>query len=194
MIAAVTPSTPDRSNLLRDATASAAAQLGGPPDVHLVAIDHARRGPAAVRNDLAQSVRTGWLAFLDDDDTWDPGHLEALRPHTDTADVIYSLATIEGRPGWNPQQNTFDPERLRHVNYIPLSGLVRAELFHDVGGFPTDDRLYEDHGLWLALLDAGARFHCVPKRTWRYRFGAWDSRSKEVWDGRRPPTSPVSLA
>ena len=187
MIVACTPSISDRADLLREACASVTAQESGPPAFHLIAIDHEKHGPAEARNRLAQACRTGWLTFLDDDDLWGPTHLRTLWAHASTGDcdVVYSLAHIEGRPGWDPQQETFDPDRLRKVNYIPLGGLIRAELFHEVGGFPTDDRLYEDHGLWLRLLAAGARFQCVPERTWTYRFGDWDSRSKEVWNGRR---------
>lgn len=187
MIVVCTPSIPDRTELLLQAMRSVEAQEQGPPAFHLVAIDHHRTGPAEARNRLAQAARTGWLTFLDDDDVWHPHHLRTLWAQASTGDydVVYSLADIEGRPGWDPQQDTFDADRLRRVNYIPLAGLVRAELFHEVGGFPTDDRLYEDHGLWLRLLDAGARFHCIPERTWSYRFGDWDSRSRQVWDGRR---------
>lgn len=187
VIVVCTPSIPDRHDLLREACISVAAQELGPPAFHLIAVDHERRGPAEARNRLARACTEGWLTFLDDDDLWDPHHLRTLWAvaQRGDADVVYSLARIEGRPGWDPQQETFDPDRLREVNYIPLGGLIRAELFHQVGGFPTDDRLYEDHGMWLRLLDAGARFECIPERTWTYRFGDWDSRSKEVWNGRR---------
>lgn len=182
VIAALTASIPERAHLLADLRASVCAQTV-PPGLHLVGVDHARRGPAVVRNELAQAVPSGWLAFVDDDDLWHPTHLETLLAHSEGVDVVYSLAEIVGRPGWDPQQEAFDERRLRRVNYIPLTGLVRAELFHAVGGFP--DTGYEDWGLWLGLLDHGARFRCVPERTWTYRFGDWDSRSKEVWDGRR---------
>lgn len=185
MITVITPTIAGRGHLLAEAIDSVTTQRVGNVAVrHLIEVDRYLGGPAVVRNRLAAGAE-GWLAFLDDDDMWDPDHLATVHRHVDQADVIYTLARIEGRPDWDPQQDEFDPERLRRANYIPLCGaLVRAELFHQVGGFPTDLR-YEDHGLWLGLLDAGARFLCIPRRTWTYRFGAWDSRSRQVWDGRR---------
>jgi hypothetical protein len=189
----VTASIPERSGLLAECCASVSNQTVR-PRVHLIGVDHQRRGPATIRNELAAAVTDGWIAFVDDDDLWDPHHLETLLAHTDNVDVVYSLARIDGRPGWDPQQPGFDASRLRKVNYIPLSGLVRADVFHTAGGFPCDGRLYEDHGLWLSLLDVGAEFRCVPETTWTYRFGTWDSRSKEIWDGRRVDTSAASLA
>lgn len=183
----ITPSVPERADLRLECTRSVREQtvkVAG----HLIEIDHARVGPARVRNSLMRAVPgDGWVAFLDDDDLWLPQHLEVLERAaiSSGADVVYSLARVEGRPGWDPQQDSFDPIRLRKVNYIPLTGIVRAGLAREVGGFPTDNRRYEDWGFWLRLLDAGAEFHCEPEQTWVYRFGDWDSRSKEIWDGRR---------
>lgn len=183
VIAALTASVPERPDMLSQAEMSVAGQ-SAPVDLHLVGIDHAHRGPSAVRNELAAGVRTGWLAPLDDDDLWHPHHVKTLLGHAEGADVVYSLADISGRPGWDPQQATFDADRLRQVNYIPLSGLIRAEMFHEVGGFPSESEApdgYEDWGLWLRLLGAGARFVCVPEVTWTYRFGAWKGRSNQRW-------------
>lgn len=190
----IIPTIPERAHLLVDAKASVKGQVrpaGTKAPKVVVVVDTDRRGPAAVRNEAAAAVSTSWVTFLDDDDVWLPQHLAALAPHRDTADVIYSLGHVVGRPGWDPQLEAFDAARLRQVNYIPLTGLIRTDLFRRAGGFPVD-AAYEDHGLWVALLDAGARFHCVPERTWLYRFGPWDSRSKEVWDGRRPGSDPAA--
>lgn len=181
----VTASIPERSELLAEAIRSVDAQAYQPIG-HLIRVDNTHRGPVLVRNSLIRLVPPdAWVAFLDDDDTWEPDHLAELHDAqcATGADVVYSLATITGRPGWDPQREVFDADALRAGNYIPLSGVVRAGLLQSVGGFPPGR--YEDHMLWLALLDAGAQFHCVPKRTWTYRFGSWDSRSKECWDGRR---------
>jgi hypothetical protein len=184
----ITPTIPGRESLLAEAVLSVAGQqpVRGVEVVHAVAADHERSGPAVVRNRVAQSLDVTHLAFLDDDDVWEPHHLATVLPALARADVAATLATIEGRRRWDPQLAKFDPDAMRHANFLPLCGaVVPADLFASVDGFPADGRLYEDWGLWLALLDRGARFEIVPQRTWRYRFGAWDSRSREVWDGRR---------
>ncbi len=182
---ALTPSIPERGDLLRDAVASVASQTF-PVRRHLVGVDVRREGPAAVRNSLLDCVPSGeWVSFIDDDDVWHPDHVEVLTTvqARTGVDVVYSLASVVGRPGWDPQRRKFDAAALRRGNYIPLNGIVRAGMLREAGGFP--DAQYEDWGMWLNLLDAGATFACTGVVTWDYRFGDWDSRSKEVWDGRR---------
>lgn len=182
----VTATIPERAGLLTQAVRSVTDQALFRPAEHRIVYDDARLGPARVRNAATATVATEWVAWLDDDDLWLEHHLATIAPHLrEDVDVVYTLAVIEGRDGWDPQQDTFDPDRLRQLNYIPLCGVVaRAALVNSVGGFDPE-ATYEDHALWVRLLDAGARWRCVPSRTWVYRFGAWDSRSKEVWDGRR---------
>ena len=176
-ISVLTPTIDGRQAMLVECMASVAAQTYTDVE-HVVRVDQLGVGPAAVRNLAAVEASGDWLAFLDDDDLFLPHHLETLALFTPDFDVIYSIATIQGRPGFNPQRNVFDADRLRQSNYIPCTGMVRRSFFEQVGGFPDDLRGYEDYGLWLALLDAGARFVCVPETTWIYRFGSWDSRSK----------------
>ena len=182
----VTPSIPERDQLLMECVRSVICQtaaVGG----HHVGVDHDRRGPAVMRNELAIHVPDGaWVSFLDDDDLWHPQHARVIERYGQGADVVYTKARIDGRPGWDPQRNRFSADALRRANYIPLGGVaIKIDLFRQVGGFPTEDMRYEDHGLLLRLLDAGARFKCIPRFTWTYRFGDWDSRSKEIWRGER---------
>lgn len=183
-----TPTIGERAGLLAECVASIQAQEGhGLQLDHLVELDADRSGPAVVRNRMATRAGGEWLAFVDDDDLWSPHHAATVEPLLKPGvDVVFTLAAITGRPGWDPQLDRFDPVALRRENYIPLCGVVfRAEAFHQVGGFPVEGGCYEDHELFVKLLDAGARWECIPERTWTYRFGDWDCRSREVWDGRR---------
>ncbi len=189
-VAVVTPTIPGREALLAEAEASVLAQTHT-PDFHLTEVDSDRRGPAWVRNHLClvtdQGRASDWFCFLDDDDLLYPDHISTLlRAQRESgADVVYTHGNITGRGKWNPQRPKFDGALLRKKNYIPVTAMVRASKFRKVGGFPVDGRRYEDHGLWLRLLDADCRFHCEPTITWEYRFGDWDSRSKEIWRGER---------
>lgn len=183
-LACLTPTIPGREGLLAEAIASVDAQTV--PCQHWVLTDVRRVGPAATRNVMASKTTADWVAFLDDDDLWLPHHVETVFEEMDVGyhDVIYTHCMIEGRPGWDPQRDHFDERAMRQMNYIPLGGVViRKSMFDAVGGFP--DERYEDHGLFIRLLNAGAKFHCLPERTWVYRFGDWDSRSKECWRGDR---------
>lgn len=59
-------------------------------------------------------------------------------------------------------------------NFVPVTVMVRTAMVKQVGGFPvpgSDEWQHpncEDHGLWIRLLEAGAKFVHLPERTWRY--------------------------
>ena len=161
MLTVITPTVPGREDLLAQCQASV-AELGLP---HLVATDSSRQGPGPVRNALALQARTPWLLFLDDDDLLLPNYLDVVSPHLLDSDVVYTNWELSGAD--EPRPHPFDPESLRRFNFIPVTACVRAESFAAVGGFPATT--LEDPGLWLALLDDGARFTHVPTVAWHYR-------------------------
>lgn len=165
-VSVITCAIPERLDLLAEAMAAVRAQTYQPA-AHLIGIDYARIGTARNLNRTAVPAASEFLAILADDDLLDPHHLERLMAASDGADVVYSWCRTVGRGGWTPNEH-FDPVRLRQYNYIPATALIRASAFWEVGGFP--DEPLEDYGLWLRLLDWGARFVCVPEITWTYRF------------------------
>lgn len=124
-------------------------------------------GPAAMRNRMLSQVVTEWTVCLDDDDLLFPNYLDAVTPHLVESDVVYTAWQLSGAVDPVPYPR-FDPELLRDHNIIPVTACVRTDMLRQVGGFPTDVEL-EDHGLWLRLLDAGARFRCTPVIAWHYR-------------------------
>ena len=170
-IAVITASLPTRRGILPECMHSVTAQTLRPV-AHLIGVDYERRGSSAVRNALVNSTDADWIAPLDDDDLFYPGHLQTLASASDSADIIYSWCDVHGRPGWNPNR-PFDADALRTANYIPITVLMRRSLLVSLGGWRDSSKCangFEDHDLWLSALDAGARFACVPEVTWRYRF------------------------
>lgn len=176
---------PPRSKELRRALASVAVQTLQPAAV-VVEYDHERTGAAATKNRAAAKATTEWLAFLDDDDQFLPHHLETLRrAATQTLirdrcwepDVVYSIPDVPQVPGRRDPSGRygvpFDPEELRRRSYIQTTSLIWTDAFHNAGGFQVPDRTmpdgspcpYDDWGLWLAMLDQGARFLHVPEVT-----------------------------
>ena len=170
-----TPSLPSRREMLLGAMASVAAQTFPPAGGHHVEVDHARAGVVAVANRLAEQVDTEWLMLLDDDDLLDPNHCATLATVED-ADIVYTWTRVTGRPGFDPNA-TFDADALRAANYIPGGcAAIRTSLWRELGGYrPGHDP--EDWDFWLRALDVGARFVCIPKITWTYRFGPWGNLS-----------------
>lgn len=150
-------------------------------------------GPAVARNSAVQRGieaygMVEWIAFLDDDDEFRPGHLTKLIRHAqDTgAEVVYPWFDLMYGPSINNAKDPlfingepafgqeFNAEALRHNNYIPVTALVRTSWFLQVGGFPSPGTPEwphtecEDWGLWLRLRDAGAIFSHLPERTWQW--------------------------
>lgn len=170
-------SIPPRGKMLRRALASVLSQTLLPEAI-IVEIDHERTGSAFTKNRAMAKARTEWIAVLDDDDQFLANHLERLREAAEIsgADVVYSLPRvlnahgdeIPRQPDWGGGA-VFNPELLRRKAYIQTTCLVKAEWAIDVGGFEfvKDDTgaVNDDHGFFLKLLNAGARFAHVHEQT-----------------------------
>lgn len=178
---------PPRQKLLRRALASVVAQTLQPAAI-VVEYDHGHAGAAETKNRAAEKADTPWLAFLDDDDQFLPHHLRTLResvqsgviwnhPGSWGADVAYSIPDVPQLPARRDPDGRyglpFDAYELRRRSYIQTTSLIRRAAFGNAGGFQLPDRTmpdgspcpYDDWGLWLAMLDQGARFLHVPEVT-----------------------------
>jgi len=189
------PTIPERAHFLSKAVFSAANQEHMPEAI-LVAVDNEREGAAKTRNRIIQSIDTTWTAFLDDDDLLKPDHLQiCIQALEETgADLVYPyplfsngkdpLATLQNGQVVIPFGVPFGPEQewwfRNKGNFIPVTHVCRTSLVKEVGGFPEQGSFAlppgnnsgdcEDYGLLLKMLDAGAKFHHVPQRTWLYNF------------------------
>jgi glycosyltransferase involved in cell wall biosynthesis len=194
----VMPSLPARYEMRQRALASITDE-----DVsykYVVQYDNNGRGPAVCRNNGIKAATlmgytSEWIAFLDDDDMFKPGHLTKCVLHAEAtgADVVYpwfdlvrlgkprndwAFLLVEGKDAFGQE---FNADALRKNNYIPVTALVRRSMFEKVGGFPVPGSeewphvQNEDWGLWLRLLDAGAKFSHLPERTW-----TWDHHGKNT--------------
>lgn len=179
-ITVLTPTILGREKQLERAGESVLAQTL--PAAWLVQHDTRREGPAVVRNRMLADVSTEWVAFLDDDDVLYPNHLLLCARYAtlQNLDLVY--------PGYDCEQDEvncfglpFDAELLKRRNYIPVTVLARTQLVIDAGGFqPHPDEHgnpCEDWGLWLAMLERGARFGHLPVRTWRWNLGGTKGRT-----------------
>src|SRR3954464_2889077 len=74
-----------------DATGAAAAAAGARVIRHPV-----NRGEGGARNTAVREAREPWVALLDSDDEWLPGHLAALWPHREDHVVLGATAVASG--------------------------------------------------------------------------------------------------
>jgi glycosyltransferase involved in cell wall biosynthesis len=175
-VAVCIPSIPPRRDLLNRAVSSALRQTTPADELH-VAIDHTHAGAADTRNRAWHAASTEWVAFLDDDDEFDPIHLEALSAHAQLtgADVVYSWYQVVD--GTDPHPHVFgqpwDPD---HPVQTTVTCLWRRVLLEQVGGFrcPGDtvdeygERDGEDFDIVKRANAQGARISHLPERTWRW--------------------------
>ncbi len=160
----VMPSLPERGLMLAGALSDWALQTVPVNEIR-VGVDYGRQGPAIVRNALCQKVRTEWIAFADDDDRFDPNHLETLLSHAADADVVWTFCRIEGNATPWSVDHRCPPDH----GQIPMTSLVRTEAFLAAGGFDPSFH-NEDEAFFATLKSFGARFQCVHQDTWTYRF------------------------
>ena len=180
--------TCDRPDLLREAIASVLAQTLPPREIlvidnGMVAVDRAewwervrlyriapRVGVSRARN-VGAAIATGdYVAFLDDDDWWEPDFLLAAR----TAMVSEAVRCVYGRKVVS-KQGSLAPYRLalpgelsvptllrRNPGTGGMNLLIERRLYLEVGGF--DDRLHlsEDRALALEILLKGERIAVAP--------------------------------
>ncbi|HEX5345969.1 MAG TPA: glycosyltransferase [Pseudonocardiaceae bacterium] len=168
-VTVVIPTIPIRARLLRRALASVVLQTFQPAAI-VVEYDHEHEGSAVTRTRALGKVTTQWTAFLDDDDSMLPMHLEKLlEAQVDTgADVVYPWPEMVGSGDPRPDRFgvPFDADELRRGSYIPVTSLVRTELAQRVGFHYRPGSPYDDHAFYLGMLELGARFHHLPERTW----------------------------
>ncbi len=190
-MAVVIPTIPGRESLLKGALSSVHAQQYKPDQV-VVERDSQRTGAAQARNRALERVTTDVVAWLDDDDELQPHHIGAcmrVLRRDPSVDLVYPAPIMVG--GADPTATTvggqwrlpwgvrFSSEQemhlRRHGSFIPMTHLVRTEKVRQIGGFREGywvdgGARYrgEDEDYLIRLLDAGATFEHLNRRTWMW--------------------------
>lgn len=145
-----------------DDTASGVARIAAhDARVRWIAGERAGR-PAIPRNRGLRESQGAWLAFLDSDDEWVPGKLEAQldAARRSGARAVCSNATrvpVDGSESsawldWNRPRLTFSD--LLTLNRVVCSSCVlHRSLLETTGGFPEEPefKAVEDYVLWLRV-------------------------------------------
>jgi hypothetical protein len=174
----VTPTIPERRELLHELGQSIARQTAHPYE-WIVRTDWDQVGPAVMVNRMVAEADTEWVFRCDDDDLYDTNHFEVIGQHlSDDYDVVYSWPRIDPLGHFDTPdalQMILPWKTLRDANWIASAAAIRTSLWEELGGYR--DVHNEDHDFWVRALDAGARFRCIPQVTWTYRMGEWEHRT-----------------
>ena len=119
-------------------------------------------GAAAARNAGLEAARSPWVAFLDADDHWLPGHLAALE--TALVAVPSARVVFDGLRKVTPEREfIIRPEVPAHTSLTLFSALIRRNLIPtsaaavdrraalEVGGMDARFRICHDYALWLRM-------------------------------------------
>jgi GT2 family glycosyltransferase len=217
----------DREDMIRRAVASALAQRPLPPAEVVVVDDGSSDGTAAAaraagarvvahdvnrgesraRNTGIEAATQPWIALLDSDDEWLPGHLDALwRARGDHVVVATSALRcgsdaaydrVHGAPGARPLELRTPAALLFPENPVPGSaGMIRRDVALAAGGYDESVPLCEDLDLLLRCLEHGTgvvvpdvtaiyHMHAGQLSSERSDMRAWHTRVASAYE-RRP--------
>ncbi|MEZ5672803.1 MAG: glycosyltransferase [Thiotrichaceae bacterium] len=134
------------------------------------------KGRAAAANTGLHAAQGEWIAFLDDDDSFEPDGLEKLARYIAwDKDMIYGQVQVIQMAA-EPEKivkagifgEPFDADRLLLENYIPICAyLCKKELALAIGGFDPEFTFLEDWE-FLFRLSRQTSFHYVPELVSNY--------------------------
>jgi glycosyltransferase involved in cell wall biosynthesis len=144
-------------------------RYAGNPKVRVLKLEHG--GVCKTRNAAVAACGTPLLAFLDSDDEWLPGKLEAqLKLMDETGLGICQTEEIWIRNGVrvNPPAHYVKREgdlfalSLKYCMITPSSVVMTRDLFDRSGGFNPEFPACEDYEMWLRITHAH-RVGLIPK-------------------------------
>jgi glycosyltransferase involved in cell wall biosynthesis len=150
-----------------DGTPERLAALGD-PRLKVIA-NEVNVGVSRARNIGIDAARGTWIAFLDDDDFWGPGKLEAhlARAESEGAEWVYGAMVFidpHGEPTRIGRVPTpADLARQLLVDNViggPSSVAVKARLLERTGGFDERLSILADWDLWLRLNEVARPAAC----------------------------------
>lgn len=188
-ITVVIPTVAKRSEMLGQALSSVVSQTE-PPEAVIVVVDSKGQGAAATRTRGLKMVKTEWVAWLDDDDTLKPQHLQRLREHAEAtgADFVFPWFDVIG--GTDPfPTNEHREWTVDDPHQTTVTTLVRTKAALAVGGFldekidpnegtETDaegHRAGEEFRFVIKLAKKGYKVEHLHERTWNWRHHANNS-------------------
>lgn len=125
----------------------------------VVLVEQENQGPAAARNQGVKHARGEWIAFLDADDLWVPGKLEAQLASMNGCEWSYTDSIFMG--GANDQKRDSELndkpsgdvfEALICGNFIGTSSLmIKRAVFLEFDGFDQQLRSIQDWDLWMRI-------------------------------------------
>jgi glycosyltransferase involved in cell wall biosynthesis len=116
------------------------------------------RSPAA--NVAMEAARGEWLAFLDEDDAWEPTHIEDLVEAAEAsgAEVAYSQTKLLDNDSrfLRLLGGPYRRDMLLQSNYLSINAVIFSKRFVDMGHrYDLSYEIFEDWDFWIQLAQHG---------------------------------------
>jgi glycosyltransferase involved in cell wall biosynthesis len=135
-------------------------------DERIIVLDQPNRGIAAALNNGLQHARAGWIARFDADDVCYPERLQvqfdfiSKNPDHIIIGAAADYIDMDGRYIFTHHPPAYSTAGIRHIRYkqcpfIHSSVLYNKQVVMNAGGYDLNAHGFEDHFLWLKILDQG---------------------------------------
>jgi glycosyltransferase involved in cell wall biosynthesis len=135
-------------------------------DERIVVLDQPNRGIAAALNNGLQHARAAWIARFDADDDCYPERLQAQydfvtgHPGYVIVGAAADYIDMSGRYIFTHQPPAYRTEAIRQIRYKQCPFIHSSVLYYkpavlNAGGYDVNAHGFEDHFLWLKILDQG---------------------------------------
>ncbi len=129
------------------------------------------QGLAQARNTAFAHARSSHVFVLDADNEIYPRAIGRLHQAIDTsgAAAAYTQQELFGSRHTVGLADIWQPQWLRHGNYIDAMALVSRRAWRDVGGYTHIEGGWEDYDFWCKFIEQGYAAAFVPEMLCRYR-------------------------
>jgi len=159
------------------------------PDIRFIRLDK-NRGVSFARNCGLKQAQGDWIAFLDSDDLWKKGKLQAQVQWVNQHPNCYAVYTDEiwvrngVRVNQMKKHQKYSGEIFQYCLPLcivsPSSVLLRTKMLNEVGGFDESMVVCEDYDLWLRIAKQYP-FHFIDEKLIVKRGGHADQLSSKFW-------------
>jgi glycosyltransferase involved in cell wall biosynthesis len=139
---------------------------------NIILINQSNSGPSISRNNGASCATGEYLLFLDADDKIAVNYISKCINHLENdhlLNIVYSEAAYFGAKKGIWKLPDFDLQNFLVLNCIPISAVIRKNIFQKVGGFDENLSYTEDWELWIRIVKLFGGVYKIPELLFFYR-------------------------